>query len=316
MLMDEPFSAVDPVVRDQLQDEFLRLQGELGKTIVFVTHDIDEAIKLGDQVAVLRVGGRLAQLAEPADLLAHPADDFVADFVGRDRGYRALGFQEAPRPAAAPRSRPSLLGATPDDVGRDADGWLLVRRRRPAAAGLGRAARVGRPRGRPRRCCTAAAPSPATTGPCAPPRRRAVLAEPPRRRRRRRRASCAAPSAPHEVLTAIEHTERPERDERPGRRPVRDGRPPRDLARRPHRRHPADAAPVSTPLPRRASRWSSGSSSRSRSGWLARRWSRLYPALITGDRAALHDPVAGAVRPHAARSSAPRSSTRSTSSSP
>ena len=66
MLMDEPFSAVDPVVREQLQDEFLRLQGELGKTIVFVTHDIDEAIKLGDQVAVLRVGGRLAQVAEPS----------------------------------------------------------------------------------------------------------------------------------------------------------------------------------------------------------------------------------------------------------
>ncbi len=64
MLMDEPFRAVDPVVRDQLQDEFLRLQGELGKTIVFVTHDIDEAIKLGDQVAVLRVGGKLAQLAD------------------------------------------------------------------------------------------------------------------------------------------------------------------------------------------------------------------------------------------------------------
>src|SRR5690242_12221984 len=70
MLMDEPFSAVDPVVRDQLQDEFLRLQGELGKTIIFVTHDIDEAIKLGDQVAVLRVGGKLAQVAEPAYLLA------------------------------------------------------------------------------------------------------------------------------------------------------------------------------------------------------------------------------------------------------
>jgi osmoprotectant transport system ATP-binding protein len=69
MLMDEPFSAVDPVVRDQLQDEFLRLQGELGKTIVFVTHDIDEAIKLGDQVAVLRVGGHLAQLATPTELL-------------------------------------------------------------------------------------------------------------------------------------------------------------------------------------------------------------------------------------------------------
>ena len=92
MLMDEPFSAVDPVVREQLQNEFLRLQAELGKTILFVTHDIDEAIKLGDQVAVLRVGGRLAQLDTPARLLADPVDDFVAGFVGRDRGYRALAF--------------------------------------------------------------------------------------------------------------------------------------------------------------------------------------------------------------------------------
>jgi osmoprotectant transport system ATP-binding protein len=95
MLMDEPFSAVDPVVREQLQDEFLRLQDELGKTIVFVTHDIDEAIKLGDQVAVLRVGGQLAQLAPPAELLSRPVDAFVAGFVGRDRGYRALGFTSA-----------------------------------------------------------------------------------------------------------------------------------------------------------------------------------------------------------------------------
>ena len=71
------------------------MQGELGKTIVFVTHDIDEAIKLGDRVAVLRVGGRLAQLATPKELLAHPADSFVAGFVGRDRGYRALGFTAA-----------------------------------------------------------------------------------------------------------------------------------------------------------------------------------------------------------------------------
>ncbi len=94
MLMDEPFSAVDPVVREQLQDEFLRLQHDLGKTIVFVTHDIDEAIKLGDQIAVLRVGGGLAQLAAPVDLLARPSDAFVAGFVGRDRGYRALGFTD------------------------------------------------------------------------------------------------------------------------------------------------------------------------------------------------------------------------------
>ena len=111
MLMDEPFSAVDPVVREQLQNEFLRLQGELGKTIVFVTHDIDEAIKLGDQVAVLRVGGTLAQMATPAELLARPADPFVAGFVGRDRGYRALGFTTAG--AARPRSRPRPSSSAP-----------------------------------------------------------------------------------------------------------------------------------------------------------------------------------------------------------
>src|SRR5262249_12418578 len=81
MLMDEPFSAVDPVVREQLQNEFLHLQRELGKTIVFVTHDIDEAIKLGDHVAVMRAGGTLAQLAPPADLLSRPADGFVAAFI-------------------------------------------------------------------------------------------------------------------------------------------------------------------------------------------------------------------------------------------
>jgi osmoprotectant transport system ATP-binding protein len=95
MLMDEPFSAVDPVVRAQLQDEFLRLQRHLAKTIVFVTHDIDEAIKLGDNIAVMRVGGRLAQMDTPAGLLAAPRDDFVARFIGRDRGYRALSFQSA-----------------------------------------------------------------------------------------------------------------------------------------------------------------------------------------------------------------------------
>lgn len=92
MLMDEPFSAVDPIVRHQLQEELLRLQRDIGKTIVFVTHDIDEAIKLGDNVAVLRVGGKLAQFAPPAELLAHPADEFVESFVGKDRGYRALTF--------------------------------------------------------------------------------------------------------------------------------------------------------------------------------------------------------------------------------
>ena len=122
MLMDEPFSAVDPVVREQLQDEFLRLQGELGKTIVFVTHDIDEAIKLGDQVAVLQVGGHLAQIAEPAYLLAHPVNDFVADFVGRDRGYRALSFQPTPKLPLRPERTITVGEST---KGIDAD-WLLV----------------------------------------------------------------------------------------------------------------------------------------------------------------------------------------------
>jgi osmoprotectant transport system ATP-binding protein len=92
LLMDEPFSAVDPVVRESLQEELLRLQSELGKTIVFVTHDIDEAVKIGDKVAVFRTGGVLAQYDEPGRLLARPADGFVDSFVGRDRGYRGLGF--------------------------------------------------------------------------------------------------------------------------------------------------------------------------------------------------------------------------------
>ncbi len=127
MLMDEPFSAVDPVVREQLQGEFRRLQDGLGKTIVFVTHDIDEAVKLGDRVAVLRIGGELAQVADPATLLRDPHDDFVADFVGRDRGYRSLGF--VPVPELTPAEEPTVpLGADPAAVRRAADGaeWLLV----------------------------------------------------------------------------------------------------------------------------------------------------------------------------------------------
>ncbi|GAA3678089.1 osmoprotectant transport system ATP-binding protein [Yimella lutea] len=126
MLMDEPFSAVDPMVRDQLQDEFLRLQDELDKTIVFVTHDIDEAMKLGDNVAVMRVGGKLAQMASPEYLLAHPIDDFVADFVGRDRGYRSLSFQNSPRFPLM--SEPTVeLGATVEQARAATNGrWLLV----------------------------------------------------------------------------------------------------------------------------------------------------------------------------------------------
>jgi osmoprotectant transport system ATP-binding protein len=93
MLMDEPFGAIDPINRERLQNEFLRLQAELRKTIVFVTHDIDEAIKMGDRIAVMQVGGRLAQYAPPAELLMAPASEFVEDFVGSDRALKRLALQ-------------------------------------------------------------------------------------------------------------------------------------------------------------------------------------------------------------------------------
>ncbi len=92
MLMDEPFGAIDPINRERLQNEFLRLQAEIRKTILFVTHDIDEAIKMGDRIAVLREGGHLAQFATPAELLMAPADDFVEDFVGADRALKRLSL--------------------------------------------------------------------------------------------------------------------------------------------------------------------------------------------------------------------------------
>ena len=92
LLMDEPFSAVDPIVRKSLQEQFLQIQAEVGKTILFVTHDIDEAIRIGDRIAVLRVGGRLAQFATPRELLEKPADAFVEEFLGLDRGIRRLTF--------------------------------------------------------------------------------------------------------------------------------------------------------------------------------------------------------------------------------
>jgi osmoprotectant transport system ATP-binding protein len=204
MLMDEPFSAVDPVVREQLQDEFLRLQGELGKTIIFVTHDIDEAIKMGDQVAVLRVGGRLAQVADPAYLLTHPADDFVADFVGRDRGYRALSFQAAPRLPLHPE-RTLLLGEATDS----SDEWTLVvngdnqpqgwiepsrlRGRPVAEADLARGGTVARASGSLRAALDAALSSPS---------RRGVIVDDS--------GELVGTVRAHEVLAAIEDAERPE----------------------------------------------------------------------------------------------------------
>jgi osmoprotectant transport system ATP-binding protein len=92
MLMDEPFGAIDPINRERLQNEFLRLQAEIRKTIVFVTHDIDEAIKMGDRIAILREGGVLAQYDTPEEILARPADEFVAQFVGTDRGLKRLAL--------------------------------------------------------------------------------------------------------------------------------------------------------------------------------------------------------------------------------
>src|SRR5206468_7721650 len=92
MLMDEPFGAIDPITRSRLQDEFLRLQTEIRKTVLFVTHDIDEAIKMGDRIAILQQGGRLQQYATPAELLMAPANDFVEDFVGADRALKRLAL--------------------------------------------------------------------------------------------------------------------------------------------------------------------------------------------------------------------------------
>ncbi|MET4002365.1 osmoprotectant transport system ATP-binding protein [Arthrobacter sp. UYCu511] len=116
LLMDEPFSAVDPVVRAELQQELLRLQRELAKTIIFVTHDIDEATILGDRVAVFATGGRVAQYAPPEEILRAPVDDFVANFVGRDRGFRHLSFS----PGASIPVHPAPLSTTPQS------GWTLA----------------------------------------------------------------------------------------------------------------------------------------------------------------------------------------------
>jgi osmoprotectant transport system ATP-binding protein len=212
MLMDEPFSAVDPVVREQLQDEFLRLQDELGKTIVFVTHDIDEAIKLGDQVAVLRVGGRLGQLADPAYLLAHPVDDFVADFVGRDRGYRALSFQPTPRLPLAPEPTITLgesargidtAWALVVDEQNHPLGWVEPHRIDGAVTSerLHRGGTVARASGPLRAALDAALSSPS---------RRGVIVDDS--------GALVGTVRAHEVLTAIEHAERPvvENPDNPG----------------------------------------------------------------------------------------------------
>jgi len=170
LLMDEPFSAVDPVVRAELQTELLRLQRDLAKTIVFVTHDIDEATVLGDKVAVFATGGRLAQYAAPEEILRAPVDDFVANFVGRDRGFRHLSFSGPasvpihPVAMATPAERASARRVTEwtlaiDDGGRPL-GWLS-----PARAGeLLPGGSLYRPGDSQRRALDSALSSPAGLG--------------------------------------------------------------------------------------------------------------------------------------------------------
>jgi len=129
LLMDEPFSAVDPIVRATLQDELLRIQAELRKTILLVTHDVEEAIKLGDQVAVFRPGGKLAQVDSPERLLASPADSYVEDFVGFDRGIRRLSFFAADRLDLMDAAVVAETATVGEALRAAADGettWLLV----------------------------------------------------------------------------------------------------------------------------------------------------------------------------------------------
>jgi osmoprotectant transport system ATP-binding protein len=126
MLMDEPFGAIDPISRDRLQNEFLRLQAEIRKTIVFVTHDIDEAIKMGDHIAVLKEGGHLAQYATPVELLARPADAFVEDFVGADRALKRLALKRVRDLELAPPGDGTGPTVRPDDLLRDALSALLA----------------------------------------------------------------------------------------------------------------------------------------------------------------------------------------------
>ena len=119
MLMDEPFGAIDPITRERLQNDFLRLHREIRKTVVFVTHDIDEAIKMGDRIAILREGGVLAQYDTPEAILAQPADDFVARFVGEDRGLKRLALRRVDEVELLP---------VPDDDGHPACSGLTTLR--------------------------------------------------------------------------------------------------------------------------------------------------------------------------------------------
>jgi osmoprotectant transport system ATP-binding protein len=129
LLMDEPFGAIDPVTRTRLQDEFLRLQDTVRKTIVFVTHDIEEAVKMGDRIAILEIGGVLAQYDTPAEVLGEPASAFVADFVGADRALKRLKVTpiEAESLDRPPTVRPSdSLADARSVMSRTGASWVAV----------------------------------------------------------------------------------------------------------------------------------------------------------------------------------------------
>jgi osmoprotectant transport system ATP-binding protein len=126
MLMDEPFGAIDPINRGRLQTEFLRLQAQIRKTVVFVTHDIDEALKVGDRIAVMKAGGLLAQYATPRELLEEPADEFVESFVGADRGLKALALYRVRELDLNPPRDGSPVTVDLDDTLRDALSSMLL----------------------------------------------------------------------------------------------------------------------------------------------------------------------------------------------
>src|SRR5690349_21812087 len=127
MLMDEPFGAIDPITRERLQNDFLRLHREVRKTVIFVTHDIDEAIRMGDRICLLRQGGRLAQYDTPEAILAGPADDFVAEFVGADRGLKRLALRRVSDVELLPAgANGGLPTCSPDTTLRDALSAMLT----------------------------------------------------------------------------------------------------------------------------------------------------------------------------------------------
>ena len=234
MLMDEPFGAIDPISRERLQNEFLRLQAQVRKTVLFVTHDIDEAIKMGDRIAIMREGGRVEQYATPAEVLMAPATEFVEDFVGADRALKRLALMrvadidlwEAPLAyvgQATAEVRAKL--AEPDvevpypllvDGERRPLGWLserdLARRHGAGQAGLaaGPAARPRRRHARrPRRPAPGRGPVRGRGRPRRPDRRRALgrdhlrVPQIARRRRRRSTAPWSAPMASPALLAAV-----------------------------------------------------------------------------------------------------------------